>query len=151
MTKQVSKSIIVKSDVSSVYQLWRNFQNFPAFMNGIQSVTPTGPNKSLWVMAGPAGLQVDWHAEQTLDVPNSRIAWNCKDNDGLVTTSGQVTFNALSDMETEITVTMKYTAPGGKLGEAIADWLVDPEARLTADLRQFKLVAERAFAGSPAA
>lgn len=148
MTKQVSKSIIIKSDAGTVYQLWSDFENFPTFMDYIQSVTPTEPGKSVWVMAGPAGLQVDWHAERTLNELNKRIAWNCKNNEGLVTTSGQVTFNTLGDNETEVTVTMQYATPAGKLGEAVAELFVNPEERLTADLRNFKAVAEKIFAAA---
>lgn len=142
MTQQITKSIIVKANITHVYGLWSNVENFPRFMEHIKSVEKTGPTTSRWIMAGPAGMQIDWQAELTRQELNKRIAWNSKDHDGFITTSGQVTFNNLSNDETEVTVVMGYTVPGGKIGQTIADWFANPEERLTADLRRFKRLAE---------
>jgi uncharacterized membrane protein len=142
MTQQITKSIIVKTNVTQAYGLWSNVENFPRFMEHIKLVEKVGPTTSRWIMAGPAGMQIDWQAELTRQELNKRLAWSSKDHKGLITTSGQVTFNALSDNETEITVVMSYTVPGGKVGEVVADWFTNPEERLTADLRRFKALAE---------
>ena len=142
MSKQVTKSIIVKAEVNDVYELWSAFENFPHFMNYIKSVTKTGETTSHWVMEGPGGVLIDWHAEKTRDEPNKRIAWNSKDKTGVVTTSGQITFNGLPDGETEITATVQYAVPAGKVGELVATALADPEKRLVEDLRRFKAFAE---------
>lgn len=142
MAQQITKSIIVKANITQVYGLWSNVENFPRFMEHIELVEKTSPTTSRWIMAGPAGVRVDWQAELTRQELNKRLAWNSKDHDGLITTSGQVTFNALSDRETEVTVVMNYAVPGGKLGEIIAEWFADPEELLTADLRRFKALAE---------
>jgi uncharacterized membrane protein len=143
MTQQVTKSILVKADVAAVYNLWANFENFPRFMKYIKSVTTTGPNTSHWVMEGPLGSQIDWNAEMTRQEENKRIAWNSKDHHGTITTSGQVTFNALPQNETEVTVMLQYSPPAGKVGEVIANLFSNPEARLTEDLRNFKNYAEQ--------
>lgn len=142
MAQQVTKSIIVKGDISTVYDLWANFENFPNFMKYIKSVTLTGPDTSHWVMAGPAGVNVDWNAEMTRRDENKRIAWSSKDGKGLVTTSGQVTFNSLPQDEIEVTVTLQYVPPAGKAGEVLANLLSDPEQRLGEDLRNFKALVE---------
>jgi len=142
MAQQITKSIIVKANITQVYGLWSNVENFPRFMEHIELVEKTSPTTSRWIMAGPAGVRVDWQAELTRQELNKRLAWNSKDHDGLITTSGQVTFNALSDRETEVTLVMSYAVPGGKLGEVIAEWFADPEELLTADLRRFKALAE---------
>lgn len=60
----------------------------------------------------------------------------------LITTSGEVVFTDLPDDQTQIAVTMNYTVPAGKLGEAIAQLFSDPEKRLDEDLRNFKLYIE---------
>jgi uncharacterized membrane protein len=75
--------------------------------------------------------------------PNKRIAWNSKDKKGMLTTSGQVTFNSLPDKAVEVTVTMQITPPAGKVGEAISALLVNPERRLVEDLRNFKNYVEQ--------
>jgi uncharacterized membrane protein len=142
MTQQITKSIIVKANITHVYGLWSNVENFPRFMEHIELVEKTSPTTSRWIMAGPVGMRIDWQAELTRQELNKRLAWNSKDHDGLITTSGQVTFNALSDRETEVTVVMNYAVPGGKLGQIVAEWFADPDALLTADLRRFKALAE---------
>jgi uncharacterized membrane protein len=142
MAQQITKSIIIKANITQAYGLWSNVENFPHFMEHIKLVEKTGPTTSRWIMAGPAGMQIDWQAELTRQELNKRLAWSSKDHDGLITTSGQVTFNALSQTETEVTVVMSYTVPGGKVGEVVASWFAEPEERLTADLRRFKTFAE---------
>ena len=142
MSNQITKSIIVKAEVPSVYELWANFENFPHFMANIKSVERTGAKTSSWTMAGPLGAKLTWEAEVTRLEENKRIGWSTKDNEGVVTTSGQVTFNGLSNHETEVTVVLQFTTPGGKVGEAVADVLANPEAQLEEDLRNFKAFAE---------
>jgi len=141
MADQVTRDIIVKANVSKVYELWANFENFPHFMKYISSVTKIGDRASHWVMDGPLGKQLEWDAETTTLEPNKRIAWNSRDG-GDIKTSGQVTFNALPDDQTEITVVLQYVPPAGKLGEFVANLFSDPEKRLDEDLRNFKTYVE---------
>jgi uncharacterized membrane protein len=138
----ITKSIIVKADVATAYNLWANFENFPHFMKYINSVTKLGPNMSRWEMDGPLGKKVEWTAETTRMEPNRRIGWNTKDNDSTVTTSGEVVFTPLADFQTEITVTLKYNPPAGALGEAAAKLFSNPSARLDEDLKNFKNYVE---------
>lgn len=143
MTQQITKSIIVKGDINKIYDLWANFENFPRFMKSVKAVSKTGDKTSHWVVEGPAGMNVDWNAEMTRLEPNKRIAWNSKDKKGMLTTSGQVTFNSLPNNSIEVTVTMQLTPPAGKVGEAVSALLVNPEQRLTEDLRNFKSYVEK--------
>jgi uncharacterized membrane protein len=142
MANQFTKTIIVKGNVESIFDLWTDFENFPHFMKHIKSVKRTGPKTSEWTMAGPLGAKVKWDAEMTRMEENKRVAWNTKDRKGTVRTSGQVTFNGLSNNETEVTVTLQYAPPAGKVGDAVAKLLADPEERLSDDLRNFKSFAE---------
>ena len=143
MTQQITKSILVKGDLDKIYSLWANFENFPHFMKSVKAVSKTGEKTSHWVVEGPAGMNVDWNAEMTRLEPNKRIAWNSKDKKGMLTTSGQVTFNSMPDKTIEVTVTMQITPPAGKVGEAVSALLVNPEQRLTEDLRNFKNYVEK--------
>ena len=149
MSNQVTKSIIVKADVASVYEIWTNFENFPHFMEHIKSVKKLGPNASEWTMKGPLGTTVNWRAQLTRHEENKRLGWNTKDNSGTITTSGQVTFNALPENETEITVVLQYATPGGAVGEKVAELLGKPEERLEEDLRNFKSFAEGMYDRTP--
>jgi uncharacterized membrane protein len=88
-------------------------------------------------------MKVDWNAEMTRLEPHKRIAWNSKDKKGMVTTSGQVTFNELPDNETEVTVMLQLTPPAGKIGKVVTALLVNPEQKLVEDLRNFKRYVEK--------
>ncbi len=142
MADPITKSIKVKSDVATAYNLWANFENFPHFMKYIERVTKLGPDTSRWEMSGPLGKKVEWTAETTRMEPNRRIGWNTKDNASTVTTSGEVIFTPMDDFQTDVTVTLKYDPPAGALGEAVAKIFSNPEARLEEDLRNFKNYVE---------
>lgn len=142
MTERVSQTVVVRSDVSTAYNVWSNFETFPYFMKYVEKVEKIGPQKSYWEIKGPLGTTVQWTAETTRLDPNTRIGWNTKDNAGTMTTSGEVVFTELPDDQTQITVTMNYNPPGGKLGEVIAQLFADPEKRLEEDLRNFKAYVE---------
>lgn len=139
---KVSRSIIIKGKPADIYPYWANFQNFPSFMEYIQTVTLTGPNMSHWILTGPAGIPIDWQAEMTCHELNKRIAWNSKDKAGFITTSGQVTFNELPQEQTQINATIQYVTPAGKAGEIVAKLFANPEERLETDLRNFKQMVE---------
>lgn len=141
MSDQVTKSIIVKGEVSDIYNLWADFRNFPNFMNNIVSVAPSGQDRSHWVMKGPLNATFEWEAKTTRIDKDSRIAW--KSIDGDLKTSGQVTFKELPDNETELTVTLQYVPPAGLLGEVAASLFSKPEQRLSEDLWNFKAYAEK--------
>jgi len=74
MTHLVNGSIIVQGDVSHIFNLWADFENFPKFMKHIKSVERTGDNSSRWIAAGPLGIHVAWNAEITRFEQNRRIA-----------------------------------------------------------------------------
>lgn len=141
MSHEVSKTLIVKRPVAELFRLWADFENFPHFMENIHSVEKTGERTSHWVMQGPLGTKIEWDAETTRLEENKRIAWNSKDQSTLAT-SGQVTFNALPNNETEVTVLMHYEPPAGMAGDLVAKFFGNPEKRLEEDLNNFKSYAE---------
>ena len=142
MANQTTKNMIVGAPIETVYGIWSNFENFPHFMHTIKEVTVAADKKlSPWVMSGPLGVPVEWDAETTRMEENTRIAWNSRDNSALKT-SGQVTFNALPNDQTEITVMLQYDPPAGVLGEAVAKLFTNPEKDLEEDLQNFKRYAE---------
>jgi len=142
MAKQVTRSVIVKGNATSIYDLWADFENFPYFMDYVKSVKKLEDGHSEWVVEGPLGSSVKWHAEMTRGERGTRIAWNSKDHEGTITTSGQVTFKELPTDQTEVTVLLQYEPPGGKLGEVATAIFSNPEKRLEKDLRNFKEFAE---------
>ncbi len=141
MVDQISRTIIVKASPEEAYRAWENFENFPLFMTYIKSVKKTGDRTSHWVMEGPLGRRVEWDAETTRLDPGKRIAWNSK-RESALKTSGQVTFNALPQGETEVNVTLHYDPPSGWAGDLVAELFGDSEKKLEADLQNFKAFIE---------
>lgn len=143
MAHQATKSLIVKGELSEIFDLWANFEIFPNFMKPINSVVKTGERTSHWVVEGPFGKTLEWDAETTTFEKNRRIAWNSIDNErGNFKTSGQVTFTALPQNETQITVTLQYVLLVGTAGSFFDKLFTDLNALLLENLRDFKAYAE---------
>lgn len=138
---QVTRSITVKGDPARLYEMWASFESFPVIMPDVKSVTKLDARRSRWVVKGPLGHDAAWEAETTTAEPGKRLAWNTVG--GEVKTSGQVVFADLGDGQTSVTVTMNWTPPAGKAGEAVAKAFRDPEDMLERGLRAFKEHAER--------
>jgi uncharacterized membrane protein len=140
--QRVEKSIRVKAPVSGVYELWRNFENFPRFMDHVDDVRALDPTGRLthWKIRGPMGKSVEYDAILTQDEPNRSIAWNSTEGD--ISTTGNVTFTEQDD-NTLVHVIMQWSeVPGGSIGEAASRVLQDPEAMLEEDLQRFKDIGE---------
>ena len=136
----VTKSIIVNAPVAQVFTFWRNFENFPRFMENVESIHVIGPDLTHWKTKGPLGKMVEWDAKTTSVQENQKIAWQSVG--GEIETHGAVTFEEAGIGQTKVTVGLEYQPPGGALGEAVAKMFSDPEDQLEEDLGRFKQVAE---------
>jgi uncharacterized membrane protein len=141
--QRVEKSIRVNAPVREVYQFWRNFENFPQFMEHVESVQVTGADKTVshWKLKGPMGTSVEYDAELAKDEPNKMIGWNS--TRGSMETTGAVTFNDVGNGMTEVHVVMQwYDTPGGPIGEAASKIFQNPDHMLEEDLHRFKDIVE---------
>ncbi len=140
--QRVEQSIRVKAPASQVYQFWRNFENFPRFMEHVEEVrcVQADCRTSHWKLRGLLGKDVEYDAEMTQDEPNKAIGWNSRGGD--INTTGNVTFTEQDD-NTLVHVIMQWASPpGGPVGEALSRILQNPEQMLQADLQRFKDIAE---------
>jgi len=140
--QRVEKSIRVKAPASQVYQFWRNFENFPRFMEHVDEVRclQSDCRTSHWKLHGPLGQTVEYDAELTQDEANKAIGWNSRGGD--INTTGNVTFTEQED-NTLVHVIMQWSStPGGPIGEALSRILQNPEQMLEGDLQRFKDIAE---------
>jgi uncharacterized membrane protein len=142
MTREISKSVIVRAPAGEVFRIWEDLENLPKFMKNLVSVRKISDHTSRWTARGPLGVEVQWDVETTLVEPGKRIAWNTR-KDEIITTTGQVTFNQLQDGQTEVTVTMNVVPKGGLVADALLTLLSNPSARLDDDLRAFKQNVEQ--------
>lgn len=139
---RVERSIVVDRSPGDVFHFWRDFTNLPRFMDNLESVTILDEDRSRWVAKGPAGTRVEWDATIHNEIEEELIAWRSLPGSE-VDQAGSVHFEPTRDGQTEVRVVLRYRAPAGKLGEAVAKLLGDdPAQQIADDLRRFKQVVE---------
>ncbi len=138
---RVNKAINIFAPIDEVYQFWRNFENFPLFMNHVKEISTQG-DVSNWKVAGPAGSTVEFQSRVTQDIPNDLIAWETLP-DSQVRSIGFVRFDENRDGSTRVTVQMAYIPPAGVAGHAVAQLFgVDPRQAMHDDLIRLKTLLE---------
>lgn len=138
----VQKTIDIAAPVEKVFEFWNNFQNFPKFMANVREVQMKEEGKSHWVVAGPAGIPVEWDAQITERVPNKLIAWKTVPG-SVVEHAGAVRFDSNSDGTTRVDIKMSYNPPAGALGHVVATLFgADPKSEMDADLARMKTLIE---------
>ena len=118
--------------VQTAYNQWTQFEDFPHFMEGIESVTQLDDTHLHWV-ANIAGKTVEWDATISEQVPDRRIIWY---SDKGALHSGMVSFNPVGPTITRVTLRIDYE-PEGILEEA-GDKLGFLSRRVEGDLKRFK-------------
>jgi len=142
-TQLLSAIITVNKPVAEVYAFWKNPQNFPLFMENLESVQITGTKQSHWKVKAPAGLSIQWDAEIVEDIPNERISWESL-GDGDVQNRGTVRFkSAAGNRGTELELETQMKPKGGPLGAKIAKlFSAVPKTQMMNDLRRCKQLIE---------
>ena len=128
----IEQSIEVDAPLSTVYNQWTQFEEFPRFMEGVKSVTQTDDTHLRWV-AEIAGKDKEWDAEITEQHPDERVAWNSTSG---ARNAGVVTFHRLDDNTTRVTLQMDVD-PEGAI-ENIGDWAGVLDRRVEGDMKRFK-------------
>jgi uncharacterized membrane protein len=138
----VKKGITIDRPANVVYEFWKNFENFPKFMQHVEVVTKNADNTWHWKVKAPLGTSVEWDAQVTSDVENEKIGWRSIENSD-IPNSGVVEFRGTPTDSTELTVTLIYEAPAGKFC-AWAAWALgeEPGLQVSYDLRRFKEIVE---------
>lgn len=133
---QVTDTIDVDAPISRVYNLWTQFESFPAFMHGVERIDQLSPTELHWkVKVG--GVEREFDATITEQKPDERVAWRSTRGEEH---AGVVTFHQLSPDQTRIAVQLDWK-PEGFVEKAGAVLQVD-DLQIKADLRRFKELAE---------
>lgn len=132
----IQKTIEVNVPVSTAYNQWTQFEEFPQFMDGIEEVKQLD-NKSLHWKAQIGGKNEEWMAEIDEQIPDKRIAWHSISgarNDGIVT------FEPLGPTKTQVMLHLEYDPEG--IVETVGDKLGFVSRRVEGDLERFKKFIE---------
>jgi uncharacterized membrane protein len=135
---KIEDSIEVQVPVQQAYNQWTQFEQFPKFMEGIQSVKQLDDTHVQWV-AEIRGESREWTTEITEQQPDEKIAW--KTIDGEVKNDGVVTFEQVGDAQTRVNLQMEVE--GESTAENVAGNLLGiVEGQVHGDLERFKLLVE---------
>lgn len=140
---RVRKSININQGPEACYRFWRNFENFPRFMNHVDEVHTLDATRSHWSVRAPLGRHVEWTAELASDVPSQQLGWRTLPG-AEVDHAGVVRFTPASGGRgTVVEVDLSYRAPLGKAGSLIAKLFgEEPSQQIEEDLRRFKQLIE---------
>ena len=129
----VTESVDVNVPIGTAYNQWTQFEDFPKFMDGVESIAQTDPTHTHWVTK-VAGQTREFDAAITEQHPEERVAW--KSTGGDTKHAGVVTFHRLTDDETRVTIQLDWEPQGvvEKVGSAVG---VDSH-QVKADAKRFK-------------
>jgi ribosome-associated toxin RatA of RatAB toxin-antitoxin module len=131
-----STEVDVACPVRTVYDQWTQFEDFPEFMEGVESVRQLDDTTLVW-NAQIAGQRRSWKARITEQVPDSRISWESIDG---ARNAGIVQFEPLGDERTRVFLDLDFEPEG--LVEAAGDKLGFVKRRAEGDLERFKTFIE---------
>jgi Polyketide cyclase / dehydrase and lipid transport len=136
MATKVEKSITVDVPVSTAYNQWTQFEEFPQFMGGVLEVKQLDDLRLRWV-AEIGGVRREWFAEILEQRPDEKVSWAAVAG---ATNAGAVYFTPLGPVETEVRLELEYEPEG--LVEKVGDALNVVERQAASDLERFKAFIE---------
>jgi hypothetical protein len=119
-----------------VYNQWTQFEEFPQFMGGVQSVTQLDDVRLHWV-AEIFGVRREWDATILEQIPDEKIAWAATEG---ATNAGAVYFAPAGAGQTQVRLSLEF-APEG-IVEKVGDLFNVVEKQTEADLERFKAFIE---------
>ena len=130
------QSIAIDLPVSTVYNQWTQFEEFPHFMEGVESVTQLD-DRRLHSVAEIAGTREEWEAEIGDQEPERRISWRAITG---TKNDGAVVFESLGARATRVTLVLDVESGG--LKKKLAERLGFVANQVEGDLRRFKQFIE---------
>lgn len=132
----ITKSVDVEADVTTVYNQWTQFADFPRFMEGVDHIEQRDATHTHWTIS-VAGVTREFDATITEQNPDERVAWK---SDSGPNHAGVVTVHRLDATSTRVTVQMDIDPEG--FVENAADKLGVLDHRVQGDLDRFKKFIE---------
>ena len=135
---KIDDSIEVQVPIQQAYNQWTQFEDFPKFMEGVQSVQQLDDTHVHWV-AEIRGETREWTTEITEQQPDKKVVW--KTIDGQVKNDGSVSFEQIAERQTRVNVQMDVE--GESTAENVAgDLLGIVKSQVHGDLERFKQLIE---------
>jgi uncharacterized membrane protein len=132
----IQESVDVDVPVRTAYNQWTQFEEFPRFMEGVESVRQVDDTHMHW-KAEIGGVTREWDAEVTEQHPDERVVW--KSTAG-AEHGGVVTFHRLGEDTTRVMLQLDFDPEG--IVEQAGDKLGFVSRRTKGDLKRFKELIE---------
>jgi uncharacterized membrane protein len=129
---KISHSIEVNVPLSTAYDQWTQFEEFPRFMEGIEKVVQLDDATLEWT-AEIAGQRRTWRARITEQEPDQVIAWTSTSG---ARNGGTVRFDRTGDRSTTVHLELDIEPEG--VVEKIGDWAGVVDRQVQGDLERFK-------------
>jgi uncharacterized membrane protein len=134
--QNVTEAIDVSVPISTAYNQWTQFEEFPRFMEGVERVEQLTDDRLHWV-AEIGGKRAEWYAKITEQHPDDRIAWTAEAGKGM---SGVVTFNQVDRGRTRVTAQIDWEPEGAM--EHVGAALGFDDRQVRDDLERFRGLIE---------
>ncbi|MFD8706705.1 SRPBCC family protein [Kitasatospora sp. NPDC059648] len=135
---RVQETIDVDVPISTAYNQWTQFEQFPMFMEGVEEITQIDDRHNRW-KTKIAGVSREFDTEIVDQVPDDHVAWRTVT--GEVKQTGMVSFQPLDAGHTRIVMSMDYQPEG--LVEKAADMMNMLDRQVRGDLKRFKSFIEK--------
>lgn len=134
---QVIETVDVNVPVTTAYNQWTQFEEFPQFLSFVESITQIDDTMTHWKV-NIGGAEREFDAEITEQLPDERVAWNSVGGD--VDHAGVVTFHKLSSDTSRVTVQLDWEAEN--VVEKAGAVLGFDDRAVKSDLKNFKKFIE---------
>jgi uncharacterized membrane protein len=136
----VTSTIDIDAPITTVYNQWTQFETFPQFMSGVDTVRQVSDTLTHWEVS-IAGVDREFDAEIVEQHPDERIAWNSV---GGESHAGVVTFHRIDDDRTRVALQLEWEPEG--VVENVGALLQVDDIQVERDLKRFKeLMEENGF------
>lgn len=132
----VQESIEVDVPVSTAYNQWTQFEEFPHFMSGVDSVRQLD-DTTVHFETSIAGVKRQYDAQITVQEPDQRVTWESLNEPR---NAGTVWFESLGPEQTKVNVELTWEPESAmeKMGAAVG---LDSR-QVASDLKKFKKFIE---------
>jgi uncharacterized membrane protein len=138
MSTTVTADTEVDVPVRVAYDQWTQFESFPHFMSGVESVRQLDDTTTHWIVS-IAGVKREFDADVSDQVPDDHVAW--RSTTAEVHHRGRIDFRPVSADRTRIDLTIEWQ-PEGFVEKAGAALQLD-DAQVKRDLHRFKEYIEK--------
>jgi uncharacterized membrane protein len=133
----VEEQIEIDVPVSTAYNQWTQFEEFPKFMEGVERVEQLDDTLLHWV-GTVAGKRAEWDAKILEQEPDRKISWKSV---GGKETQGTVIFEEAGPSRTKVRLQMRYQPEG--IREKVGAVAGLDKRRIRGDLERFQELIEQ--------